>query len=418
MAEPATGKFRIESAAAPGGPRKPGGGGSGKPVPAGLVALLVFCLAALLGLAAWLLLREPTPDPLPVVLEIEPVPERVFVGGESLEYTQGGEFFLIPGEHRIEVAVPGHALLDTVVEVRLAEVNEFAFQLSPLPGVLSITANAPARIWIDGDEVGETPLESIELPPGKHTLRLDGGEDFLPLEKEVTVEGRRKRQSVELELTRSWAWLNLESDPPGARVLDERDRLVGLAGQPIKVMARERPYAWTLSAGPAYEPQELEFTAEADEDLDLGRFELDLDHAEIVLRSDPPGLPIAMNGRMTGHVTPHRFSAPPNLEYVFALRSPAHEEVTRSVRPEPGREYVFEFEPTALKGDLRLVSLPPGAEVYAGKELLGNTPLELEYPAGERSFLFRRMGYLDKEASVRVRPGLNAELKVNLERNQ
>jgi len=121
---------------------------------------------------------------------------------------------------------------------------------------------------------------------------------------------------------------------------------------------------------------------------------------------------------MTGHVTPHRFSAPPNLEYVFALRSPAHEEVTRSVRPEPGREYVFEFEPTALKGDLRLVSLPPGAEVYAGKELLGNTPLELEYPAGERSFLFRRMGYLDKEASVRVRPGLNAELKVNLERNQ
>ncbi|NBB80661.1 MAG: PEGA domain-containing protein [Verrucomicrobia bacterium] len=414
MSTKPTGGSSVGGRASPRG--RPGRGK--QTVPPAVIGVAAILLVGLLGLAGWLLLREGAAKPLPVTVRIDPVPEFVFLDGERLEYSREGDFEIAPGEHFLEVAVPGYVLLDTSLTVEPGVVNAFEFTLEVLPGVLTVSANTEAAISIDGEPVGTTPLAGLELEPGTYKLRADGGGDFQPLERELEIKGFRERQSVDLELIRNWSWVALASTPPGARVLDERDRLVGLAGEPIKVHAREAPYDWTLSGGPAFEPRVLSFTVEADADLDLGHFELDLDHAEVKLESTPPGLRIAVNGEMTGHATPHVFSVSPNREYAFALRSPHHRPAEKRLRPEPGREYSLVFEPEALLGKLKILTLPRGVEVYQGQKLLGLTPLELEYEAGEQSFVFRRLGYLEDDAKVTVRAGLETELNVTMKRAQ
>lgn len=394
------------------------GAQSKQQVPLAVLVLLGVVLFALIGAGAWLLLRGGPAKPSAVTILLQPSPEAVFINGERMAYSEGGAFELPVGDHLLEVALPGYALLEVPFSVEAARPNAYDFALDVLPGVLSVRANAPAEIRIDDAVIGTTPLDAVELEPGSYTLSAEGGEDFQPHEQALEIKGYRERQAVEIELVRSWSWVSITSVPPGARVLDERDQLVGLAGQPMKVHAREAPYEWTLSGGPAFEPVALSFNVEADKDLNLGKFELDLQHASIKVESVPHGLVIAVNGRVTEHTTPHIFSVPPGRDYTIGLRSADHEEVSEIVSPEPGRDYEVMLEPVAKTGRIKIESVPRGVKVFHGRELLGLTPLELEREAGEHSFIFQRLGYLDSDAKVTVRPDREAELNITMKRAQ
>lgn len=382
------------------------------------VAIIAVILIALIGAGAWLLLRGEAARPSAVTIQIEPAPESVFINGERMLYPEAGAFELPAGDHLLEVAVPGYALLEVPFSVEAARPNAYEFALDVLPGVLSVRANTPSEIRIDDAVIGTTPLDGVELEPGSYTLSADGGGDFQPHEETLEIKGYRERQAVEIELVRSWSWVSVTSVPPGARVLDERDQLVGLAGQPIKVHAREAPYEWTLSGGPAFEPVALSFNVEADKDLDLGQFEIDLKHASIKVESLPHGLTIAVNGRVTEHKTPHIFSVPPGRDYTIGLRSADYEKVAKTLTPEPGRNYEVKLEPVAKTGRVHIESVPRGVKVFHGQELLGLTPLELERDAGEHSFIFQRLGYLDSDAKVTVRPDRETELNITMKRAQ
>lgn len=381
-----------------------------------LIGLVVFLLA-LVGVGAWALLREGPPKLASVVVLVNPQPETIFINGERQPYPEGGGLELPVGEHMLEVAVPGYALLEVPFSVEPSTANSYEFILEVLPGILTIRSNAPAEIQIDGEVVGTTPVEGLELEPGEYTLTADGGKDYQPREQQIEVKGYREQQKIDIELIRSWSLVTVDSVPPGARVLNERDELVGLAGQPIKVYASETPYEWTLSGGPAFEPIDLFFEVVADKDINLGEFELDLDHASIKVESEPFGLTIAVNGRVTEHKTPHVFSVPPGREYEISLRSNYHEAISETVDPEPGRSYEIMLEPVAKTGRLKIETVPRGVKVFQGEELLGLTPLELEREAGEHVFIFRRLGYLESDAKVTVRPDLTSELNLTLERN-
>jgi len=67
-------------------------------------------------------------------------------------------------------------------------------------GKLVIKANAPgAKVVLDGEEVGKTPL-SLDAKPGKHTLKVVA-ESYLPIERFVAVEpGKTEELSVALVL--------------------------------------------------------------------------------------------------------------------------------------------------------------------------------------------------------------------------
>src|SRR5690606_3202891 len=47
---------------------------------------------------------------------------------------------------------------------------------APAPGSLAVAAVPWARVFVDGEDVGETPVEALSLPPGRHEVRLENPE--------------------------------------------------------------------------------------------------------------------------------------------------------------------------------------------------------------------------------------------------
>jgi hypothetical protein len=76
------------------------------------------------------------------------------------------------GEHTIRVVRPGYAPYIDVFKVREGRVTRIEVELAPVSGVLRLSVNVDkARVFLDGQFVGEAPLES-DLKIGPHQLRV------------------------------------------------------------------------------------------------------------------------------------------------------------------------------------------------------------------------------------------------------
>jgi serine/threonine-protein kinase len=162
-------------------------GRSTPPVPAPLRrgwALAGAGLAA--GLLALYLARgsdavsPPTSAPLPsrpggLRVETDPPGAAVYIDGENAGPSPVALARVRPGVHMVRVARDGYAPAGLTLEVRNGEpLLPLRFVMEPLAAklrVLSEPANAVVRV--DGKPVGTTPLDSLEVAPGRHEVRLE-----------------------------------------------------------------------------------------------------------------------------------------------------------------------------------------------------------------------------------------------------
>ena len=112
-----------------------------------------------------------------------------------------------------------------------SQVHEF--QLEKLPGLLSVVTipATGARVSIDGNDVGSTPLEPIELKPGEHSVVVDS-DRFESVRNAVDVEGGGTTVVLKVELTPLWAPVKIDSSPRGAQAAQPTAQRGRSASQP------------------------------------------------------------------------------------------------------------------------------------------------------------------------------------------
>jgi TonB family protein len=80
-----------------------------------------------------------------------------------------------PGEHRLQVQLPGYAPIDFSFPVTARmPARGFSFNLSPLSAPMRVQSDPPgALITVDGVRLGATPLANVPLSPGRHEIRIE-----------------------------------------------------------------------------------------------------------------------------------------------------------------------------------------------------------------------------------------------------
>ena len=112
---------------------------------------------------------------------------RIYVDGEDRGITPI-EVALAPGEHTLRLELDGFKAEERVVSLVAGEsVDLGEIILDPLPfGSIAVNASPWAKVFLDGEEVGLTPLTIEDVAAGSHTIRLEyEGEIF---EKRVKVK--------------------------------------------------------------------------------------------------------------------------------------------------------------------------------------------------------------------------------------
>jgi len=155
----------------------------------------------------------------PVGLVIE-APQGASVTLDDIPVTSGIRLRVAPGEHQIQMALPGHDHLRRSITLSPGA-EDTVLRLEPqIPenqrSSLSLTTNVNARLFIDGVMRSEGLLHEHRLAPGTHQIRITGvdhqsytGEVVLRADQETTaavtlVQDNRRAQERQRR-TRIWS---------------------------------------------------------------------------------------------------------------------------------------------------------------------------------------------------------------------
>lgn len=344
-----------------------------------------------------------------VGLDISPAPEALSLPGTLFKLHLADRFLLFSGSHRVTATLPGYYPLDTTIEVGRLPDQSFSFELTKLPGLITLSSTpAEADVTLDGKPFGTTPLEDVEIPPGTHALEFHA-QRFLPETRELVVEGGGEHQALAVELVPNWAAVSITSNPSGAEVSVDGEargktpaKLELEAGQRV-VEVRLRGYnAWrdTLQVA-ANEPQELP------------PIKLALADGRVDLASVPSEAAVSVDGEFRGR-TPLTVKLAPRRSHRITLTKPGYVAVSRelSVEADSGRRLQIELE--AEIGEVEVRSTPADAEVSIDGDSIGTTPLRQRLTAVAHKIEVRRDGYAVERAEITPRPGYPQVLDLEL----
>lgn len=121
------------------------------------------------------------------------------------------------GEHTYEVRAPGYEPVEGTFEAAPGR-NHFLFhQLASSRGRFSITSDpAGASVWLDGEEVGVTPLSLEGIAAAPHVVRVDDGRHAAVLALVDTSDG--SRGTVDAKLTGAGGALVIQTGDDAAQV--------------------------------------------------------------------------------------------------------------------------------------------------------------------------------------------------------
>ncbi len=171
----------LEAAVAPPAPAPPEAPARRSPWPT--VVATVAVVALLVAGAVWWLSRpQPTreagPPVVPVVQEGAVVVESTPPGARvEVDGTERGAtpltLTLAAGEHHLKLSLEGYRPVAETVAVEGGGRVARTYTLEVAPSRLSIVSEpAGAAVTVDGEAVGETPVDLADVAPGTHQIRL------------------------------------------------------------------------------------------------------------------------------------------------------------------------------------------------------------------------------------------------------
>ncbi|MAY34654.1 MAG: hypothetical protein CMN84_01000 [Spongiibacteraceae bacterium] len=374
---------------------------SGRPLYWIVGALLFLLLAGL-----WFVLTAKA-----VKVQVEPAGAEISISG-GLVLELGGNYLARPGDYLLRLEKTGYHVLEERIAVQANDDNLFKFSLKKLPGVLTVSSQPEsARLEIDGNARGYTPVSDLELEHGSYTYRLTAPR-YQPATGTIDIEGMARQQRLHVELEPGWADITVRSKPEGATLsVDGVEQ--GVTG-PDGVVAEVMPGKHVLKLRlPGYQDWEYSLITEANKAQQLPLVTLQPSYATVEVSSRPAGAQVQVNGEYQG-ATPLTIELRPQATTELTLSKPGYRTLKKQLALPSGSREQLELTLQPVVGEIQVSATPADALLYIDGVLRGRANQTIQLTTTEHKLEIRREGYASHRQSVTPRSGFKQQVKVNL----
>ncbi|MEM6580996.1 MAG: PEGA domain-containing protein [Pseudomonadota bacterium] len=335
-------------------------------------------------------------------------PADISINGLALPF--GDRYLLRPGDYTISASAEGYHPLESPVTVGESNNQSIELVLRPLPGKLTIQSAPPgARVFINGEDIGATPLDAVSVEAGEHTLTLRA-DRYLELEQPLSVTGRNIPQQLIFDLEPGWADIEIDSVPPGATILVDGEE-AGTTPAIVEVMAGEERQVILQMANFADWQLALDVEPGVAQTLEL--INLQPAAGMLELSSTPSGANVTLDGEFLGQ-TPLELELTPDKAHRLAVFKPGYRRYSSTVQLPAGGQDSQSISLQAQLGEVRFSISPADALVKVDGRPRGRGSQTLSLPAYEQSVEISLDGYNTVRKRVTPRPGLEQLVEVQL----
>ena len=354
-----------------------------------------------------------------VVIQIDPEPERISIKGGFLTPRFGNYHLLRPGNYILKALKQGYHRIKQPFKVSDEKSQKLTIVMEKLPGRLTLTAHKKdqpsvgiegATVFLDGKDIGVTPLPAIEVKPGLRQLVIKA-DSYQDLETQLNIEGMGILQSFDFLLVPGWAEIKINALPHGANVYVDG------------IHMGETPLVLSLSAGTheikisaeSFKTWHTQLKVEPGKPHIFDRIQLEPADGTLVLQTKPPGANVTVGETFVGQ-TPIEISLQPDTDHLVRVSKAGYEKVERRVTVTSAGIKKLDLELVSRKGILHLTVIPEGAELFIDGKSLGTVPQSLSLIAIAHRLKIVKDGYEPYQTKITPRPGFPQELKVSLKK--
>ena len=276
-------------------------------------------------------------------------------------------------------------------------------------GSMTVNSNPEgARVVLNGEPQGVTPLELSGLLRGEYTLELSmDGYDIAY--KSIKLLGH---ENVDLELRQTTGLLLVESVPQGAEVLIE-----GVSRGTTPLLLSDLPFGeYRIDFNSALHlPLSLKEEVTGREPKKVVA-ELVSNTGTLIVDSEPAGANVLVDGVVRG-VTPavidDVIAGSPEIQVVKA----GYTSYSRKMEIKPTVSYEIKASLEALPSALNITTVPEGAEIFVDGAKAGVSPLVVSVEDGDREVELSLMGYDTVVTNLNLAPNVTKRLNLRMVKN-
>jgi len=344
-----------------------------------------------------------------VRLQLEPGTAEASVSG-GMRLQLGDVWLLRQGSYQVSASAPGYHPLDAGLEVGDARNQTPRFELTKLPGAVTIDSDPPGATVIQGQQtLGITPTEPLPLPAGPVDLTFSR-DRYQPAEVSADIEGMQRPQTVTATLEPNWADVNITSSPAGAEIFVDGEPTGQTTPAVVEILAGEHEVR--LKA-PGHKSHRQRILVAAQEQRTLDPVTLTRADSLLTVRSDPPGAGVTLNGRFQGE-TPVELAVRSGVQYRLQAFRSGYAPAERSIRLPAGAERTLNLALEQLTGTVVVQARPEKAELLVNGRSRGQANQTLQLPTEAPRIEIRLPGYAGYSTEITPREGITQEIKVRL----
>jgi formylglycine-generating enzyme required for sulfatase activity len=354
-----------------------------------------------------------------ITIRIEPQPDRISISGSLIAPRFGGHYLLRPGTYRLHAAKECYLALDQPFEVGTDKSQVLQFQMERLAGRISLQAHPSgqptaaikgARLIIDGQEAGITPVSNLPVKAGRRVLEIQA-DQYLDIKTEVQITGCPEEQTFDFELTPGWSDVFVSSIPEGAAVsVDGKPA----GNTPLKIELQEGNYLLQIRAE-GFKAWQTRLAVVPNQPQSIKDIRLQAADGTLALQTRPAGANVTIDQKFVGK-TPIKAQLSANVQHEIQIAKAGYETASRRVQVATGRLETLAVDLKPLMGVVRFAVEPAGAQLVLDGKNRGTVPPELNLVAVSHQLEITKEGYKSYQTRITPRPGYPQEIKIALSR--
>jgi len=398
-----------------------------------LMALTAGFLLFLVSSLAWFIFTAKR-----VFIQVGPEPDRIDIVGSLITPRLSGYYLLRPGEYGLRAVKQCYHPLEEPFQVQDQTRQEIGFTMEPLPGRFSLVVKLPgqesglfskgsaaqgkpverldqpapevehARVFIDGKDVGASPIMEMEVDSGQRHLQILA-EDYLELETDVVIRGCGEHQTFDFTLVPGWSDIFISSVPESSDVSIDGDPA---GNTPLTIQLLAGTYHLEIGTT-GFKSWKKTLTVQANQPQELTDIFLEPADGVLVLRTNPSGANVTVGNAYIGQ-TPLNVPLPKDVKHVIRISKSGYKPVSRTVQILAAKSKEMTVNLKARKGVIHFAVDPPDAELVVDGKIRGPVPGKLKLIAIEHQLEIRKKGYRPYRTKIVPRPGFPQEITVTL----
>lgn len=268
------------------------------------------------------------------------------------------------------------------------------------PSRVDVTSQpSGAKVMVDGEARGTSPLQVFDLAPGAHVFHVEApGCRAADAVVKVGGEGSFVQKNFELEVEK--ALILVKSEPSGAEVKHQGIAL-GMTPLFVGAFATDADYVFELSR-PGYRGVKVQVSPKGRLPV-VAEGRLPVDSGTLECVSEPAGAEVMVNGVVKG-VTPIVVEGVARGDATVVFKLDGYKSETRQVVVSPdGRSQKVEVRLSGKPATLKIVSTPEGAKAFVDGNYQGKTPCSAaDLSAGEHNVRVELDGHATEERTVKM----------------